>query len=732
MKRFFIKSVAYISIAFFLAVFCLCNVISAQGVEEYSYDNFIYGETPTEGAVRQNTQNSVNAGQITQNEGAQVSPNVQPPKKESSFTISGKPVSGLIAPGVVEGMNWILYGISSALAWALGWLGKAIDVVVAFTQGLDGHKEILKQLKVTWVILRDTFDVFFIFILLYISIQTIIKGAAANAKKMLASVVMAALLINFSFMITSVAIDAGNIFTLAIYNKGATVTKNNGTVTSQIMDSLDIQSLEDITEKKAGSTKPALSKASLGLTVLLIFKIILISFVLWAFSKILALLVARTVVLFLLLALSPIGFVGNVIPKMGEYSKKWGDALINQTLVGPVFAFLLTVVLALIGSFEFSNIADVLGTKVGGGETNTEALVGLVFNLAIVIGFLIATVNITKKLSGEIGAFATGLGAKMLGGVAGLAIGGVGGFALRNTLGRGAAALANSEKFKGAAANSAVGRLALRGVNNVSKNTFDARNTGLAKTVNKKLGVDLGKGGGKDGFKGQADRATASSVEMAKLLETDLGSKGGKAVLEENLRAARDVKQKENSNAINVDSQAIIAMKAEKNALATKNAEIEAKTKQNNDKKQGSISAKDWKKEQVKIKENNKAMEAEKIANMNKIAEKEREIAAREQARKQKIDKIGTDMLSAEEKDRVSKETKTANQTIYAKGQENSFIARARGGAKGRRANADKIRKTVIGGKTANDLIVEQMKKEQAEKDKAAADMNSAPTTPTV
>jgi hypothetical protein len=660
-----------------------------------------------------------------------------PEDKETDFTISGEPVKGILG-WVVGGFNWVLYAICSALAWVLGWVGSAIDKVIDYTKGMGGEEEILTGLKTTWVILRDTFNIFFIFILLYISIQQIWKGSSANAKKMLSSVVISALLINFSFMITSVVIDVGNIFTAAIYDKGETLrpltnptNSTKVTVTSEIMNSLKIQSLEGITKPK-GSNGAVLAQTSIGLSVLLIFKIILISVALWAFCQMLVLLVARTVALFMLLALSPVGFIGNVIPMMGEHAKKWRDTLASQVLVGPVFAFLLTVVLVLIGQFDFGNVATTLSGTISAeaGGSNTKDMIGLVFNLAIVIGLLIATVRITKKLSGEVGAMIS----NGIGSIAGLALGGVGGFALRNTLGRGMSALANNDKFQKLTSNTAVGRLALRGVNNVSKSSLDIRNTGAGKT----FGVNLGKAGGKDGFQGQAKRSVERSVATAKLLERDPDQVTNKELTD----MALAKKKKDHDEAINNHDKAISSAAGQKAKIEQSNQDVVKKLSENQAQlsagKPNNMAEQVWQREKKRMKEEGRKLQKEREENEKKIKEKEREMLQEAEEKKKKIEKkeqgftkadLTESDLSSDRMDGFRKEAKTKYQSAYAGSVATSKIAWLAGGAKGRKAAAKKIRDDVVKGKTDQQKLAElaaKVEKERKEKEEAE---NPKPTT---
>ena len=69
-----------------------------------------------------------------------------------------------------------------------------------------------------WTAVRDIANMAFIFILIYIAVVIIFKAETSGTMTMLAWVVVMALLINFSFFLTRVVVDAGNILAVQFYN----------------------------------------------------------------------------------------------------------------------------------------------------------------------------------------------------------------------------------------------------------------------------------------------------------------------------------------------------------------------------------------------------------------------------------------------------------------------------------------------------------------------------------
>jgi hypothetical protein len=79
-----------------------------------------------------------------------------------------------------------------------------------------------------WTVVRDLSNIFFILILLYVSIQLILGLGGSDAKKTIAKVIVIALLINFSMFFTEVVIDSSNILALVFYNKLNVVSSSGG------------------------------------------------------------------------------------------------------------------------------------------------------------------------------------------------------------------------------------------------------------------------------------------------------------------------------------------------------------------------------------------------------------------------------------------------------------------------------------------------------------------------
>jgi len=85
-----------------------------------------------------------------------------------------------------------------------------------------------------WTIVRDFSNIFFILILLYVAIKTVLNMGGHETKSMITSVIIMAVLINFSMFFTNIVIDSSNILANIFYNKlDVTYKDANGNIANR-------------------------------------------------------------------------------------------------------------------------------------------------------------------------------------------------------------------------------------------------------------------------------------------------------------------------------------------------------------------------------------------------------------------------------------------------------------------------------------------------------------------
>ncbi|MEA1929552.1 MAG: hypothetical protein U9M92_01525 [Patescibacteria group bacterium] len=423
-------------------------------------------------------------------------------------------------------LNWILW----ILSWLMWLAGKAFDIILdvtirdfganASSNGVTGAAAEgsvglgnIPAIRAVWSVLRNLANVVFIFILLFVAIRTILQVKEGESGGLIKNVVLIALLINFSLFFTRVIIDVSNILAVQFYDR---VSKTSEGVTEwgisgEFYNRLKLDNAftpKDQTNASAPEEKTQLSFKQVVINFAGAFVLILLAtFVLIAGAVILLI---RAITLIVLMILSPAAFAAYAIPEMRKHWDKWLRKLLSEAFLAPFFLFFIFVTFELLG--------PTTRTAVGadGGWVNQ-----IVYQL-LIIGFMFGSLIAAKKLGGA----TAGSAMKVAGVATGAAVLGGAALAGRNTIGRVATRLSDSDRLKRREEQGGFGGWAARQTLKVSKKTsgasFDVRATKLGgklgKAAGKHTGLDLGKAGGKGGYTGgvkkKAEKAQKFSDEV--------------------------------------------------------------------------------------------------------------------------------------------------------------------------------------------------------------------------
>jgi len=379
-----------------------------------------------------------------------------------------------------------------------------------------------------WTMVRDLANMAFIFMLVYIALVVIFRADTSNTMRSLAAVVVVALLINFSFFISRVTIDAGNILAVQFYNavqappmintansSGApNVTRllagNSQTkdLTYNMMQLIGVQSLLG-----PGSFSANFSQNNGFFVNLVVF-----SFVYIAIGVILAILaftffvvgfkfLIRIVILWLVIIASPLAFVAgalsNVNSKGAGGAKKlfeqWRSALVEYSFYPAVFLFMFWIVNSFavtLGGTNGSILNNAFGDVQGATAANTGSflvpLAAAVSSISVRLGLLVILLFAAMKASDKIAATGSS-GARMATGWAGRALSGSVAWGGRNTAGWAGSSFAQS-KLGRRMGNNVITRPLVYGARRIGRGTYDVRGVkGLQSAVKGVTGVDMGK-----------------------------------------------------------------------------------------------------------------------------------------------------------------------------------------------------------------------------------------------
>jgi hypothetical protein len=253
-----------------------------------------------------------------------------------------------------------------------------------------------------WRIVRDFFNLFFIFSLLLVAFSTIFQVSKYGGLKSVWNIVLAALFINFSFPIARMVIDLGNVMMYSFINDIFGMTGDG--LTKSI---LGTAGLADILLPNGFDPGAELKFYFIAIACMFMFGV--------SFLTLALMMLYRLVVLPILVMFSPIGFAGSAIPGMGGYSSQWWDKLIKNVFFGPIAVFMMMIAVKFLESWGSSNAvkAGFSQATIASSTASGTLISGVVYMTIPIIFFWIAITS-AEKLSSEASGMANAFGSKFL------------------------------------------------------------------------------------------------------------------------------------------------------------------------------------------------------------------------------------------------------------------------------------------------------------------------------
>lgn len=368
-----------------------------------------------------------------------------------------------------------------------------------------------------WGLVRDFCNLFFIFIMLYIAISTILNVHGFNTKSTIINVVIIGLFINFSLFATQIIIDASNITARVFYNantikiteKGANgvaeatpglVIREGGIIPlsealvnkinpqNMIINSGNINNIPNSSESSIVDNNKTdnMNAGTFILIVILASAINIVGFT--VFITIGLLFVARVIGLWLAMILAPLAFFTYIIPDMASIKmigwKNWWSDIIKLAFLAPVFMFFLYIILKFL---QTDLISDPMSKTVS--ADGLGFFVATIIPFAFIMILMMKAKKIAVDMSGEMGATVSKIGGVASGMILGAGVG-LGAMAMRGTIGKAGAALADSKFVRN---NGFLGRALGDAGKWTASKSFDVRNTKAGTAATSSLSVDAGK-----------------------------------------------------------------------------------------------------------------------------------------------------------------------------------------------------------------------------------------------
>ncbi len=307
-----------------------------------------------------------------------------------------------------------IYKALKAIGGFFAWIGGLLfDISLSwFVLDMKGTAEwlgITTVITEIWRMIRDIFNLLFIFGIIWVGFRLILGVDESNAKKNLTNIIIAALLINFSLFAAQIVVDFANIVTSEMSDllKSSNTSQTNTSTANKVLDR-EVTSISDSFVRALdsetilkGSSIAALQSVSgenelnwsttetpdidIGTALLMgiasAFTLTLIGYVLAAGAF---LMFARFLYLMFLMMFSPVMFLGFVLPNFKNKSDQWWKILFGQALMGPAYLFMLYIALKVLQQLKM------------GADTS---LIGYVMLSLITCGFVWAALVTAQSMS---------------------------------------------------------------------------------------------------------------------------------------------------------------------------------------------------------------------------------------------------------------------------------------------------------------------------------------------
>ncbi|OGG51824.1 hypothetical protein A2704_03655 [Candidatus Kaiserbacteria bacterium RIFCSPHIGHO2_01_FULL_54_36b] len=315
----------------------------------------------------------------------------------------------LLAGTLIEISRWFLIIAGTLFNWLMDF------TIIKF--GAFYTQSVKTAVETAWTAFRDIANIFIIGIFTYIAINIILGAKEFGQKKMIASVLIVAVLINFSLLFTKMVIDVSNYTAAQIYTAaalGGTATAQGGQagaatagtsygIADQFMNLLGVgtfgdafKTVDEIAQAKGGSWKAPLH----GILVMII--ILGAAMVLFYGCF---LLVSRMIMLIFLMVTAAVAVASYLIPDWGTSNygfKAWKSSLIWCATFAPMLMIFLWMTLnvsyALKGKSN-ATLGAALANPVGGDN------IGALFNYVLILGLLFTTFKLSSMWANKIGGF---------------------------------------------------------------------------------------------------------------------------------------------------------------------------------------------------------------------------------------------------------------------------------------------------------------------------------------
>lgn len=303
------------------------------------------------------------------------------------------------------------------LSYFVGYLGGIIFALggILLQMGLELNARIIlsPMVRTGWLITRDFANLGFVLAIIMIAFATMLRIETYGVKKMLANLIIIALLVNFSLSIAGVLIDTTGIISNFFIQK---VSPGNFGEVNQFAQNLagtfqiqKLQQVSDLTELPNFQGAEDFSAKMMGLLASMFFVSLFTIIGGVVMMAIAGLVLVRYIALSLLLILMPLVWVLSIFPVFADWWRRWWSKFLEWLIFLPLALFFLYLTILIVNNFQddsnsVTQIASSIGANNAGVFGSFLTVIKDTFqtfaNMIIILGIMIGGMIAAKSASG--------------------------------------------------------------------------------------------------------------------------------------------------------------------------------------------------------------------------------------------------------------------------------------------------------------------------------------------
>lgn len=316
------------------------------------------------------------------------------------------------ADGFLEGTLWTLVnGVFGYMVWVGGnLLNYSITEFVIGFGAMYQSQGMGVAVNELWGLIRDIFNLLFIFGLVYIGLRLILDSENSSARRMLVNIILAALLINFSMFFSKAIIDFTNIAAAQITNAFPPSSSKVLGIGGQPLYGISDQFMKTLGLTSIWGSEGSLFNVNNGtggdityiFSTMIIF--IIAAFVFMAGALLLAI---RFAALNLFIILSPVMFLGWIFPNLSSFTTRYWHNFLGRAFFAPAYLLMLYISWRVLVSFRDLAGGGEMSKAMNGDPLQSAAQLGpsIAFFIVVCV-FLIASIVIAQRMSVDGASFA--------------------------------------------------------------------------------------------------------------------------------------------------------------------------------------------------------------------------------------------------------------------------------------------------------------------------------------